>query len=407
MALTDIALRSAKPAEKQFKLSDSGGLYVIVKPSGGKLWRWKYRFHGTEKMLAIGTYPEVSLREARERRDDAKRLLTQGKDPSAEKKRTAIRAKVSIRNTFRAVAEELIERAETERRSEATLTKARWFLRILDPALGSRPISEIEPYEILAVVKKQADAGRHETARRVLTFASRVFRHAIATVRATRNPAADLKGALVAPKVKHHAAITEPAAVGALLRALDGFEGQPSTRLALRLAPHVFLRPGELRSAEWSEFDLNAAIWRIPAAKMKMRRDHVVPLSSQAVDVLKEAQALSGDGRYVFPGVRTPSRPLSENTLNAALRRLGYASEEMTSHGFRSTASTLLNESGKWSPDAIERALAHNDGDEVRAAYNRGAYWNERVRMAQWWSDYLDALKHGATIIPLQFSGAA
>lgn len=407
MALTDIALRSAKPADKQFKLSDSGGLYVIVKPTGGKLWRWKYRFHGKEKMLALGVYPGVTLKEARERRDDAKRLLAQGKDPSAEKRRAAVRAKVSVGNTFEAVAGELIARAETESRADATLTKARWFLRLLEPALGHRPISEIEPYEILAVVKKQADAGHHETARRLLAFASRVFRHAIVTTRASRNPAADLKGALVAPRVKHHAAITDPGAVGALLRAIDGFEGQPSTRLALRLAPHVFVRPGELRSARWSEFDLEQAIWRIPAAKMKMRRDHVVPLSRQALKILREAQELSGDGDCVFPGVRTPTRPMSENTLNAALRRLGYATEEMTSHGFRSTASTLLNESGRWSPDAIERALAHNDGDDVRAAYNRGAYWHERVRMAQWWSDYLDRLKQGSIIVPLQFEGAA
>jgi integrase len=407
MALTDSALRAAKPADKQFKLSDSGGLYVIVKPSGGKLWRLKYRVHGKEKMLAIGVYPDISLKDARDRRDQAKKLLAQGKDPSAEKKRAAVAAKVGAANTFKAIAAELVARAEAEEQSDATLTKARWFLRLLEPALGARPVSEIEPYEILAVVNKHADRGRHETARRLLAFTSRVFRHAVATTRASRNPAADLKGALVAPKVKHHAAITEPAGVGALLRAIEGFEGQPSTKLALRLAPHVFVRPGELRNAEWPEIDLDLAIWRIPGVKMKMRQDHVVPLSRQSVAILRDAQRLCGGGKYVFPGVRSPRRPMSENTLNAALRRLGYSSEEMTSHGFRSTASTLLNESGRWSPDAIERALAHNDEDDVRAAYNRSVYWHERVEMAQWWSDYLETLRDGATIIPLKYPGAA
>lgn len=407
MALTDIALRSAKPAHKQFKISDSGGLYVIVKPSGGKLWRWKYRFHGKEKMLALGVYPNVSLKEARERRDDARRLLTRGKDPSAEKKRAAIRAKISVANTFAAIAQEVIARAEKEGRADATLTKARWFLRLLEPALGSQPIAEIEPYEVLSVIQKHAEAGHHETARRLLSFASGVFRYAIITTRASRNPAAELKGALIAPRVKHHSAITEPAAVGALLRAIDGFEGQPSTQLALQLAPHVFVRPGELRSAEWSEFDLEGALWRIPGSRMKMRRDHVAPLSRQSMRILREAELISGDGRWVFPGVRTPSRPLSENTLNSALRRLGYTNDEMTSHGFRSTASTLLNESGKWSPDAIERALAHQDDNVVRGAYNRSVYWHERVRMAQWWSDYLDALRHGASIIPSRFDSTA
>ncbi len=218
-----------------------------------------------------------------------------------------------------------------------------------------------------------------------MAFASRVFRYAVATTRAKRNIAADLQGALTAPKVKHHAAIVDPKGVGALLRAIDGFEGQPVTLWALRLAPHVFVRPGELRQAEWSEIDLDAAIWRIPGRRMKMKREHVVPLSTQAVAILTEARGLTGSGRFVFPGQRTPKRPMSENTLNAALRRLGYGADEMTSHGFRSTASTLLNESGKWSVDAIERALAHGDTDGVRAAYHRGAHWQERVQMAQWW----------------------
>jgi integrase len=221
----------------------------------------------------------------------------------------------------------------------------------------------------------------------------------VATTRAKRDVAADLKGALTAPKVKHHSAIIDPKGVGERMRAIDGFDGHPTTMWALRLAPHVFVRPGELRNAEWAEIELDAAVWRIPAARMKMRREHVVPLSTQAIAILKEAQKLTGSGRLVFPSIRTPLRPMSENTLNAALRRLGYGGDEMTSHGFRSTASTLLNESGKWSTDAIERALAHGDADSVRAAYHRGAHWDERVKMAQWWSDYLDGLREGGKVV--------
>lgn len=304
-------------------------------------------------------------------------------------------------NTFLAIAEELIAKREREGLKEITTGKARWLLSLLAPALGRRPIAEIEPFELLGVLKKIEASGRLETAKRLLAFAGRVFRYAVATARAKRNVAADLQGALVAPKVKNHAAIVQPAGVGALLRAIDGFDGQPVTIWALRLAPHVFVRPGELRQAEWSEIDFDAAVWRIPAHRMKMKREHVVPLSRQAIAILAEAGGLTGNGKFVFPGQRTPKRPMSENTLNAALRRLGYSTDEMTSHGFRSTASTLLNESGKWSADAIERALAHGHSDAVRGAYHRGAHWQERVRMAQWWSDYLDGLREGSQVIAL------
>jgi len=255
------------------------------------------------------------------------------------------------------------------------------------------------------VLKKVEGSGRRETAKRLRAFASQVFRYAVATTRAKHDVAADLKGALVAPATKHHAAIIDPKGVGALMRAIEGFEGQPVTQWALRLAPHVFVRPGELRQAEWPEVDLEAAVWRIPGRRMKMKKEHAVPLSTQAVAILTEAKALTGEGRYVFPGIGTAGRPMCENTLNSALRRLGYSGDEMTSHGFRSTASTLLNESGKWSVDAIERALAHGDTDNVRAAYHRGAHWAERVRMAQWWSDFLDTLRDGAEIIPFQQGG--
>lgn len=405
MSLSDAAIRSAKPGAKQFKLYDEGGLFLIVKPSGGKLWRLKYRHLGKEQQLSLGVFPAVGLKEARKRRDAAREQIANGRNPAFEKKRAAAAALVGAANTFKAVGDEYIAKREREGLKEITTGKAKWLLAQLEPALGARPIADIEPYELLAVLKKVELSGRHETAKRLLAFSGRVFRFAVATTRARRNIAADLQGALMSPKVKHHAAIIDPKGVGALLRAIDGFDGHPTTRWALQLAPHVFVRPGELRQAEWAEIDLDAAIWRIPGSRMKMNREHVVPLSTQSVALLKAAGELTGGGRFVFPSVRTPLRPMSENTLNAALRRLGYTSEEMTSHGFRSTASTLLNESGKWSVDAIERALAHGDADSVRAAYHRGAHWQERVQMAQWWSDYLDRLREGGQLIPLDRAG--
>ncbi len=406
MPLSDAAIRAAKPRAKQYKLYDSAGLFMIITPAGGRLWRFKYDFGGKAQQLSVGIYPDVGLKDARQRRDDARKLLAAGKDPSSEKKRAAVIAKINADNTFKAVAEELIAKSKAEGRAPATLGKAGWFLGLLEPALGDRPISEIEAFELLDVLKKVEAAGHHETANRMLAFASRVFRYAVVTTRAKRNPAADLKGALITPKVKNHAAIIEPAAVGKLLRAIEAYDGQPCTTVALRLAPHVFVRPGELRTAEWSEIDLEHSAWVIPKGKTKMRTEHVVPLSRQVTALFEQIKVLTGSRRYVFPGVRNPRRPMSENTLNAALRNLGYDKEEMTSHGFRSTASTLLNESGKWTPDAIERALAHTV-EGVRGAYHRGAHWAERVEMAQWWSDYLDTLRQGTNIIPLKFGGAA
>ncbi len=402
MALSDATIRAAKPSATQYKLFDEGGLFVIVKPSGGKLWRLKYRHLGKEQQLSVGRYPDVGLKEARERRDAARKLIASGANPAFEKKRAAVAASVSAANTFGMIAEEFIAKREREGLQGVTTRKSRWLLSLLEPTLGGRPIADIEAYELLDAVRKIEAAGHLESAKRALSFASRVFRYAVATTRAKRDVAADLQGALTAPTVKHHAAIIDAQGVGGLLRSIDGFDGQPVTLWALRLAPHVFVRPGELRQAEWSEIDLDRAVWRIPAKRMKMRREHAVPLSTQAVAILSEAQGVTGQGRYVFPGQRTPHRPMSENTLNAALRRLGYGADEMTSHGFRSTASTLLNESGKWSVDAIERALAHGDSDNVRAAYHRGAHWQERVKMAQWWSDHLDALRDGGKVLPFK-----
>ncbi len=403
MALSDSAIKNAKPKAKQYKLHDEKGLFAIIRPTGGKLWRFKYRYQGKEQQLSLGTYPEVSLKDARKRLNEARNLLAEGKDPGAEKKRAAVAASIRAGNTFKVVAEEFIDKQKREGRAEATLAKSRWHLDRLGK-LHTRPIAEIEAFELLAVLKKLEARGNLEAARQIRSFASRVFRYGVATTRCKRDIAADLIGALTAPTVKHHAAIVEPSKVGELLRAIEGYEGQPSTHLALRLAPHVFVRPGELRHAEWQEFDLDAALWTIPATRTKMRKSHQVPLSAQAVRILRDAERLSGGSKLVFPGLRG-GRPLSENTFNAALRRLGYGHDEMTAHGFRAMASTLLNESGKWNPDAIERALAHGERDKIRAAYNRAAHWAERVAMAQWWSDYLDVLRRGAQV--LHFKQAA
>jgi integrase len=310
--------------------------------------------------------------------------------------------RLAIGTTFGAVSLEYIEKAEREGRSPATLAKLHWARDWLLPTIGRRPIDQVEPHELLAILKRQEAAGNLETARRTRAFASRVFRFGVATARAKTDPAALLIGAVAAPRPKHLAAILDGKRAGELLRAIDGYSGGPLTRLALSLAAHVFVRPGELRKAEWIEFDFDRAIWRIPAARMKQRREHAVPLSRQSLAILEQAGALSGGGRFVFPALGKPAKPMSENTANAALRRMGFAPDKMSAHGFRAMASTLLNESGKWSPDAIERALAHKDNDQVRGAYHRGAHWAERVAMAQWWSDHLDALRAGGEVIPLQ-----
>lgn len=402
MALTDIAVRTAKSRDREYKLADGAGLYLLVTPAGGRLWRLKYRMDGVERKLALGRYPDVSLSDARKGRDAARQAASAGNDPAAAKRRARIAAKVAAATTFGDVAAEYIAKAEREGRAPATIAKLRWARAWLLPALGRRPIEAIEPHEILAVLKRQEAAGNLETAKRTRAFASRVFRYAVITARAKADPAGLLLGAVAAPKVQHLAAILDPKRAGDLLREIEEYSGLPTTRLALALSPHVFVRPGELRQAEWSEIDLATAVWRIPAGRMKQRREHVVPLSRQSVAILEQARRLSGTGRYVFPALGHPSRAMSENTVTAALRRMGFTAAEMTAHGFRAMASTLLNESGKWSPDAIERALAHKDSDHVRAAYHRGAHWDERVKMAQWWSDHLDVLRAGAVVLPMR-----
>ena len=403
MALKDAEIRRSRPGDTAYKLADEKGLFLLVSPSGARLWRMKYRFRGIEKKLSLGRYPEVTLKEARNKRDEARKALENGIDPMAAKKQAELVAALSAATTFRSVADEFIEKMERESRADATVRKARWFLDLLDRDIGHRPVAEITPHELLASLRKIEARGQYETAQRSRAFAGRVFRYAVATARASASPADLLRGALTAPKPKHHSAILEPQAVGALLRTIDGYTGRAETLIALQLAPHLFVRPGELRRAEWAEFDFDAAVWRIPAAKMKMTQPHAVPLSKQSLELLRQLASLGNAGDYLFPSLRTAKRPMSENTLNAALRRLGFDKNEMTSHGFRAMASTLLNESGLWHPDAIERALAHKESNQVRAAYHRGAHWEERVRMAQWWGDYLDQLRDGATILRPKF----
>jgi len=399
MPLKAVAVRNAKPSDKPRKLSDGGGLHILIQPTGGKLWRLAYRFAGKQKTLALGVYPAVSLEEARRRRDEAKKYLARSIDPSVQRK---VDKQAGKDSSFRAVAEELIAKLEREGRAEATLSKKHWLMRFAYPAFGDRPVAEITARELLALLRKIESRETYETAKRLRSTCGMVFRHAIATGRAERDPSMDLRGALTAPRVAHHPTIVDPAKIGALLRAIGGFDGQPTTYAALRLAAYVFVRPGELRHAEWNEFDLDTAVWSIPAEKMKMRRPHRVPLARQPLTILRELQEITGNGRWLFPSVRTFTRPISENTLNAALRRLGYGSEEMCTHGFRSMASSRLNEMGKWNPDAIERQLAHQEASAVRRAYTHGAeFWSERVQMMQAWADYLDGLREGGKVVPL------
>ena len=304
------------------------------------------------------------------------------------------------------MAKEYLEKMVGDRRAETTITKAHWLLEQLKP-IADRPITGLKPVDVLAALKRLEAHGKHETARRCRSFASRVFRYAVATGRGETDPTVMLRGALVVPRTTHHAALLEPKEVGELLRAIDGYSGHKVTRIAMQVAPHVMSRPGELRMALWSEFDIGEAIWKVPAERMKMRRPHMVPLSQQVLAYLEELRPLTGPDGYVFPAFHTWKRPLSENTMNQAFRRMGYGVGEVTPHGLRTTASTLLNESGKWSADAIERSLAHADKDAVRGIYNRGKYWEERVAMHQWWSDYLDQLRTGNTISPMKYERAA
>lgn len=395
---------SAKPRDRDYKLSDGGGLYLLVRPNGTKLWRLNYRYLEKHRTLAFGAWPEVSLADARERRDDARRLLAAGTDPSHQQKVEAARARVEENDTFKLVAEEWVAKNEREGLAEITLSKLRWLLDKAYPKIDNRPVAKITAQEVLAVLRAVEATGRHESARRMRSVLSRVFRYAIATTRAERDPASDLRGALTVPKAKHLAAITTEDRAGDLMCAIEGYSGHAITLFALKLSAHLFVRPGELRQAEWAEFDFDRSVWNIPAEKMKMRRPHRVPLSAQVTGLFEGLWNLTGHGRYCFPSFRTGQRSMSENTVNAALRALGFGQEEMTAHGFRAMAATLLNETGQFNPDAIERQLAHMENNGVRRSYTRGEYWNERVALMQFWSDELERLRDGAKILKPNFA---
>ena len=392
--LTALAIKNAKRG-KHF---DGGGLFLHVQ-SGSRYWRLKYRYAGKEKLLALGVFPEVSLAEARRRRADARDLLRDGLDPSAERKLGRLNAVLSSINTFGAIASEWLEKQKPSM-AAITYDKAKWQLSMVS-AMDSHPITEITAREVYALLKPMEAAGTLDTAHRVKQRVGQVFRYAIAHGKAERDPVADLRGALAPTVTTSRAAITDPTKVGELLRAIEGYEGQPATHAALRLAPLLFVRPGELRHAEWPEINLDAAIWRIPAGKMKMREGHIVPLAPQAVAILRDLYQLTSARAYVFPSLRTPSRPMSENTVNAALRRMGYDKGTMCGHGFRALASTRLNEMG-WAPDVIERQLAHAERNKVRAAYNRAQHLAERKKMMTAWADYLDGLRCGGKVIAIK-----
>jgi integrase len=400
--LTVVQVRNAKPQSKPYRMFDGGGLYIEVAPNGAKYWRLKYRYSGKEKRLALGVFPEVSLTEAREGRDAARAQLRKDIDPGAERKATALAARDAVANSFEAIAREWLHKKSKELEEETHRKATSLFEKWAFPWIGSRPISEITPRELLESVLRRVEAnGKLETVHRLKQRCGQVFRYAIATGRAERDPTPDLRGALSTYKTRNLPAITDPAKIGDLLRAIDGYQGSFVTRCALRLTPLLFVRPGELRHAEWPEVDLDGVQWSIPAEKMKMDAPHIVPLSTQAVAILKDLHPLTGSGTYVFPGLHNRKRPMCENTVNLALRRLGYTGNEMVAHGFRSMASTLLNEQG-WPPDVVERQLAHAERNEVRRAYNRAKHLPERRKMMQAWADYLDNLRFGASVVPIK-----
>lgn len=401
MALTDTALRKAKPADKPVKLADRGGLYLLLKPTGARWWRWDYRrpVSGKRNTLSLGTYPDVSLALARERRDEARRLLAQGVDPGETRKAEKAAGEQRAANSFEVVAREWLAKQSWV---PGYITKVTaWMANDVFPYIGSRPIAGLSAPDFLAVGRRIEERGAIESAHRILQNCSQVMRYAIATGRAERNPVPDLKGALTRPPKRHFASIVDPKQVGALLRAIDGYAGSPEVRAALKMAPLVFVRPGELRQAEWAEFDLDAEdadhqpvpFWDIPASRMKMREPHLVPLAPQAVAILRELQPLTGRGRYVFPSARSPKRPMSNNAVNAALRRMGFDSDTMTGHGFRATARTILDEVLGFRPDWIEHQLAHAVRDPNGRAYNRTAHLADRRKMMLAWATYLDGLK--------------
>ena len=402
MALTDTAVRNAKPREKQYKITDGRGLFLLIAPGRGKWWRFRYRFDGKTKEISLGVYPDITLKEARERRDEARNLVANAIDPSAHRQAARQAQEEVVTNSFKSVALEWLPKMSSRKQWAPSYSKkvARRLEVDLFPWLGDRPVGEITPPELLKVLQRIEDRGAINTAHQAKQTCGQIFRYAIATGRAERDPSADLKDALPPARSTHFASITDPKMVGELLRAIDGFKGTFVVQCALRLSPLFFVRPGELRKAEWSQIDLDRAEWRFTATKT--RTEHLVPLARQAVAVLRELYPLSGEGRFVFPG-RDPKQPMSEAAVNAALRRLGYDTKtDITGHGFRAMARTIIAEELHVKPEVIEHQLAHKVPDILGTAYNRTKFLKERRAMMQQWADYLERLKNGAEIVPLR-----
>ena len=409
MPLTDTQIKVIKPEAKARKLADEKGLYLLLQPTGAKLWRLKYRFGGKEKLLALGSYPDVGLKDARNRRDEARKLLADGVDPGEQRKAQKAAGEVRAANSFEVICREWLEKWRTTvEPAQHTKALAR-FEKNVFPWLGGRPIAEITAPEVLAVLHRVDERGARYTAHKVKSEISQTFRYAVATGRAERDPCPDLRGAIPPAKGENFAAITDPKEVGALLRAIDAFRGTFIVKSALLLAPLVFVRPGELRKAEWSEIDFDKQEWNIPAKRMKARQPHLVPLSTQSMAILRELQPLTGRGVHVFAG-RDPKKPMSEAAVNAALRRMGYDTKtEITGHGFRAMARTILHEELHFQPDVIEHQLAHKVPDALGSTYNRTKFLKARRKMMQRWADYLGKLKVGADVValPTRDAGAA
>ena len=398
--LSEVKVRTAKPQEGTYKIFDGGGLFLLVTPSGGKLWHFKYRFDKKEKKLAFGTYPEISLADARQRRDEARKQVAHGIDPGALRKAMK-QAETEETETFEVIAREW----HTKFTPTWTTGHAEKLLSALErdafPWIGARPIKELKAVELLTTLRRIESRGVLETAHRMRGLIGQVFRYAVATGRAERDPTSDLRGALPQPKELHYPAIINPKEVALLLRTIDGYKGDFITKCALRLAPMFFVRPGELRQAEWAEIDFDEADWNIPADKMKLKQPHIVPLCRQAIEILTDLKPLTGASRYVFPSLRTSTRPMSNNTVNAALRRMGYDKNTMTGHGFRALARTILDEVLQVNPNVIEAQLAHKVPDTLGRAYNRTSHIVERRKMMQLWADYLASLKQSAKVLPM------
>ena len=402
MALTDVKCRGAKPGKTRIKLSDGGGLQFWVQPNGSRLWQLVYQYQGKQAQMALGPYPQVSLIQARASPGGGQGEDTGRDRPHCRKAPGGCCSQASPGDTFKEIALEFIEKCRRDQLAGPTMIKKEWLLDFAYPELGTKKVSEIRPVEVLKVVQEIEFKGNLETARRLRAIIGQVCRFAVATGRAEIDPTPVLRGAISPPKVTHRAAILDPKKFGGLLRGIDAFDGQPTTIAALKLMALLFPRPGELRHAGWTEFDFKKSVWTIPAEKTKMRREHQIFLARQAVAILDDLRNITGHRKLLFPSFHGSAKPISENTLNVALRRMGYGKNEMTSHGFRATASTLLNESGKWSADAIERQLSHVESSKSRGPYSRGSYWDERVKMMPWWANYLDGLRDGAAVKQLR-----